>query len=579
MNGGSPRRSSDESDSPADAARERLDAALARLPRAYRDVIVVCDLEGHTHEEAARVLAWPVGTVKGRLHRAREKLRVGLMSRGVVGFRPGGPASLGAPGGGGGGGVPALLVESTVRAAVGIAAGTTSATLAAGLVPSAGAVGLAEGVLHTMFWKPIAATGAALLTCGAVATSGVMLAASPLAGQDKVLEARQARTVAKPEVPPVADPKSMPNLIEAIQTASDRLAKARQAQAEAAFEDILARLGPAGVTEKEAYAASLRIVHAEVRSTDNVHYQFSPHSLAAHQARMKRLNERIRELTGPLVGGIDEHGWQMVPPRSEWKPEGRNLSPFQADYYAIQADLWLAESRMMRPEPAGLADAIRSLPPVAEAASPAQDVDPTTRGADLRAGLLSTLPEMPPGPPPILLPPDPRFEQKQPTEAPAPRSAYDERTQAILAALDAPCSLQFPESAAIGDVLQFIARATESPGLPDGLPLYLDPSGLVELRRRQGPAASGTETDDSAPALSSLRARTVSLNLAQVPLRTGLRLALKQAGLGYIVKDGVVYVGVLGSASFEDEVSRGDQRVEGYGELQAPKLQAPDLKY
>src|SRR5260221_680424 len=44
----------------------------------------VCYREGLTHEEAADRLGWPVGTVKGRLSRAREKLRERLTRRGVA---------------------------------------------------------------------------------------------------------------------------------------------------------------------------------------------------------------------------------------------------------------------------------------------------------------------------------------------------------------------------------------------------------------------------------------------------------------------------------------------------------------
>jgi len=57
----------------------RVRQAVATLPENYREVVVLCDLEEMSYEEAASALDCPVGTVRSRLHRARaillEKLR------------------------------------------------------------------------------------------------------------------------------------------------------------------------------------------------------------------------------------------------------------------------------------------------------------------------------------------------------------------------------------------------------------------------------------------------------------------------------------------------------------------------
>jgi RNA polymerase sigma factor (sigma-70 family) len=57
-----------------------LVSAVDGLPRKYRDPLVLCYLKGRTHEEAARELAWPLGTVAGRLARARRMLGPRLKS-------------------------------------------------------------------------------------------------------------------------------------------------------------------------------------------------------------------------------------------------------------------------------------------------------------------------------------------------------------------------------------------------------------------------------------------------------------------------------------------------------------------
>jgi RNA polymerase sigma factor (sigma-70 family) len=70
-----------------DEDREDLEAVvheeIDRLPEHYRAPLILCDLEGCTHEQAARSLGWPVGTVKSRQARGRQRLRDRLIRRGL----------------------------------------------------------------------------------------------------------------------------------------------------------------------------------------------------------------------------------------------------------------------------------------------------------------------------------------------------------------------------------------------------------------------------------------------------------------------------------------------------------------
>ena len=62
--------------------REELGQALAQLNADQRRVIALRYGADLTEADIAQVLDWPVGTVKSRLNRARERLRVLLTSEG-----------------------------------------------------------------------------------------------------------------------------------------------------------------------------------------------------------------------------------------------------------------------------------------------------------------------------------------------------------------------------------------------------------------------------------------------------------------------------------------------------------------
>jgi RNA polymerase sigma factor (sigma-70 family) len=63
-----------------DLIGDEVAMALNGLPVDFRTVIILCDIEGFTYEEMAKILDIPIGTVRSRLHRARNLLKEKLRS-------------------------------------------------------------------------------------------------------------------------------------------------------------------------------------------------------------------------------------------------------------------------------------------------------------------------------------------------------------------------------------------------------------------------------------------------------------------------------------------------------------------
>lgn len=58
-----------------DMIGDEISIALNALDVDFRTVIILCDLEGFKYEEMAKILDIPIGTVRSRLHRARNLLK------------------------------------------------------------------------------------------------------------------------------------------------------------------------------------------------------------------------------------------------------------------------------------------------------------------------------------------------------------------------------------------------------------------------------------------------------------------------------------------------------------------------
>jgi RNA polymerase sigma factor (sigma-70 family) len=168
-----------------------LDEELSRLPATYRSALVLCYLEGRTQDEAARELGCSPGALRGRLERARERLRTRLVRRGV-----GLPAALlgtALASTQAANAVPPTLAVGTVKAAALVATGQALP----GVVPPNVAT-LTEGVLKAMFVTRIKTVLILALTVS-------LLGAGVLAGAAQGQRAVAAANEASPSAPIAAD--------------------------------------------------------------------------------------------------------------------------------------------------------------------------------------------------------------------------------------------------------------------------------------------------------------------------------------------------------------------------------------
>jgi RNA polymerase sigma factor (sigma-70 family) len=165
-----------------------LDSALRALPAKYREVLVLCYLEGNTQEESARQLGCPLGTVRSRLAQGRALLRQRLARHGltlsVAAFTTllatCTPAQA----------VPVRLLDLTLPAAV---EGAGGKAVAAGLV-SARVAGLVNADLVSMAAAKVGLAAAALATTACVVVLGWAVFRQPTASESPKTAERPMQT-------------------------------------------------------------------------------------------------------------------------------------------------------------------------------------------------------------------------------------------------------------------------------------------------------------------------------------------------------------------------------------------------
>ena len=251
---------------------------IDRLADRYRAAVILCDLEGQTYEEAARRLGCPVGTIKSRLARGRERLRSRLARRGLA------PALI----------VRTAMMPTASRAAIAPALVGSTSRLAiefaeVGMVPASSGA-LARGFLEGMMMTKIKTAGV-VLAAGLLATSAGAIAILAAGSQEPKEEAGQP-IAQQPEAKPVAEAdRRMAKLLE------DRTRACQEAleQANESFR--------AGTTDIETYYNwSKRFMESEIASSraDNPSMQdFAARKLRAvstHLTRMKALEKVVQAM-------------------------------------------------------------------------------------------------------------------------------------------------------------------------------------------------------------------------------------------------------------------------------------------
>jgi RNA polymerase sigma factor (sigma-70 family) len=420
-----------------------LDAELSRLPAKYRAPVVLCYLEGLTHEEAARQLHWPIGSVKGRLARARELLRTRLARHGLA---PAAGLLAATTTARATAAVPESLRQATVQAGIHCAGGGAAAEVA-----SASVVRLMEGVLSTMFLTKLKMTAAVVGTCGVLALGAWGLEQSSRGSKPPPNEKVSAAIAANAQ--PLRDKLDRP---------LSKPLKLQEARLEELLKAIKAATQAPGDTGVPIYVEPEGLKEAGATID-------SPVTFDGTRVPLKTaLDAALRPLR---LGATIQDGLLVVTSRQEV-----TLIELRALNEVLQQN------------------AITPRTAAGEGLSPSEWLK-RRHGH----GII--------------------FSANSPHEFDPEAEA---RTRAVLDALKKPVPMPFKNETPLGEVLAHIREQTKSQELPDGIPIYVDPVGLNEAEKTM-----------TSP---------ITFDLKGVALRESLPLLLRQLGLVYTVKDGLLSI-------------------------------------
>jgi RNA polymerase sigma factor (sigma-70 family) len=280
--------------------RPVLDEELNRLPRRYRDAVVLCYFQNRTYAEAARALGLAEGTVSSRLARARDLLRKRLTRRGLT-------LSSGL--------LVTLLSQKALTAAMPVAwRDSLKAALpfAAGKAVAGAVSGpvalLTEGVLQAMFLSRLRRVAVVLLTLALLGTGAGVLAHQVSPGKEANAQKENPPATAaglrqdQPQSKAIANTPPQPVQKYAAAPGYRWVVEPRSGRGDAWSVGRRDGKGVAAIEEKDKDGALvLTLAHAATRAT----YDDTRRRLGLVEFRPVAFDGRgQRHLWSVLVGGV-----------------------------------------------------------------------------------------------------------------------------------------------------------------------------------------------------------------------------------------------------------------------------------
>jgi RNA polymerase sigma factor (sigma-70 family) len=291
--------------------RAVLHEELNRLPAKYRAPVVLCYFEGRPRDEAAAALGWPVGTVRGRLARARDRLRARLERRGI------GPED----------GIGAFLLGASVRIEPRARLLETTVAAAVKQLPVAAVGAIANLTLIRLFVARLPAAASALAIALTMAGFGLALstapALQPATGPDPV---RPAVAAAPPEGRPrdqFGDPLPEQARARLGSTRFHNGESLRQALHTADGKSLVA-LDNDGIVRVWDAATGLM-----VRAIDARPARFRQIALSPDGAILATIEENVLLRTWELASGRERRSWHAIGGvcwRLSFSPDGQTVA-------------------------------------------------------------------------------------------------------------------------------------------------------------------------------------------------------------------------------------------------------------